>query len=160
MATKTKKAKRVSTGKPRRKAPAKSHQTNGEAASGVVIDADRLANAKEAERHLNDARLTYEEAKAKHGQAKAEVKLLTAKRNRIISTATTAEEVQEAQRLVTNAKRRAMTAKDVADAAKDELKGWEEQLQKALSGEQPLFDELKTEISAELSDRGILGEGE
>jgi chromosome segregation ATPase len=135
MPTKTRKP--PATTKRRRDVRVKQPPNNGQA---VVITEDRLVNAKEAERHLNDARLTYEELKAKHGAAKAEVKLLTAKRNRIISTATEVGEVEDAQREVTNARRRMNTAKDAADAAKDEMKGWEESLQKALSGEQPLFD--------------------
>lgn len=137
---------------------AKPIEANGE----VAITEDRLVNAKQSERHLNDARLAFDEAKAKHSQAKAEHKLLVAKRNRIISTATSVEEVQEAQRAVTNARRRMNTAKDAADAAKDELKGWEEALQKSLEERQPLFDlpvagdGLKEEVAEELDRRGIL----
>lgn len=132
-------ATRLRSGKPRRKPAAKTAaESNGDTA--IAITGDRLANAKEAERHLNDARLAYEEGKAKYGAARAEHKLLEAKRNRIISTATEPEEVQEAQRQVTLARRRMAVAKDVAMAAKEELAGWQEALQKALSDEQPLFD--------------------
>lgn len=144
MATKTKTkrkppAKTVRRRDATKKQPAPKPSDNGD----VAITEDRLVNAKEAERHLNDARLAWEEAKAKHGAAKADYKLTVAKRNRVISTATVVDEVTEAQRLVTNARKRMNAAKDIADAAKDELKGWEEALQKSLEGQLPMFDELK-----------------
>ena len=124
--------------KPRKKK--KTPANNGE----VAITEDRLVNAKEAERHLSDARLELNDAKANYGAAKAALAVQVAKRNRIISLSDSTYQVDEAQALVAKAERRVEEAKEANDEARDELKAREVQLQRALAGEEPLFDDLTT----------------
>ena len=111
---------------------------NGEQPS---IDTDRLAVAKEAEAAAEDSRLGYEEHKARYCLARAEYRLLVAKRNRLISVSNKPIDVQDAQRECSNAKNRMLKGKTLATEAKDEWKGWEERLAKALTETLPLFDD-------------------
>ena len=119
---------------------AKADSQNNDGASGVAIDDDRLQAAKECESLLESNRLSFEEAKAKHVMARAEHKLLIARRNIAIAKATDAAEVEDAQRLVDNAKIREVKAKSIRDSAKDEWKGAEERLAKIMTEKMPLFD--------------------
>jgi len=119
---------------------AKSEKEDPNGSGDVVIDSERLQLCREVEATIEASRLSYEEAKAKHVMAKAEYRLLVAKRNLIIAKATEPVEVEDAQRLVDNARNRETKAKSIRDSARDEWKGAEERLAKALTEKLPLFD--------------------
>lgn len=109
----------------------------------VEFDSERLEHVKKCESAVSDSRLMWEEAKAKHGLARAEHRLLVAKRNRIIAQTDDPKQVEDAQREVFNASARAAKAKALSDAAKDHYKGSEEALAKAMTERLPLFEESR-----------------
>ena len=104
----TKKATRKAAKKAKTSSPSPPAESNG----GLIdFDEERLEHAKQCEAMVEDYRLAFEESKAKHAVAKAEYKLLIAKRNRVIAKTTDPKEVEDAQRHVDNAKNRMTKAK-------------------------------------------------
>lgn len=137
MTTKTKKRPRPSHASSAKRRKAES--TNGHAPA--PMDDDRLGDAKRWRSNGEAARLKFEEAKAAHALAKAEYLIAVAKRNNLISTSTDLAEIQDAQKRVHNAALRKSKQKTLLDSAKDELKGCEEHLAKAMTETFPLFGE-------------------
>ncbi len=125
-----------------RKAPgARRGRTEANGQPPAPMDDDRLSDAKRWRNNGEAARLKFEEAKAAHSLAKAEYLISVAKRNGLIATSSDLAEIQDAQKKVHNAALRKAKQKALLDSAKDELKGCEEHLAKAMTETFPLFGE-------------------
>jgi hypothetical protein len=129
--------------RPRKKKEDKKDDAAAGGNGQVPVNAELLAYVKECESAVEDARLAFDEAKARRGLATAEHRLWIAKRNRIIAKTENPADVEDAQREVDNAHNRKSKATTTATRAKDEWKGAEEKLAKAFTERLPLFDPAK-----------------